>query len=241
MSARIFIRNDDACQLDKRFLYFFDLARDMGLPVIHAVIPGKIDKDCIRFLNRAKERTPRLLDIVQHGWVHADYSLDPRTKYEFGASRSYQSQQEDICFGLKKMRSAFGQNFTPAFVPPFCGYDQRTWKILVEEGFHIFSAGTRKSGKRSGMVELPAILSTTCYDNPAKVFINKATDIVQGLIRSAHRIAVAGVVTHHADFTTAASRKDLARLFKFIVALRERKKWQVYLFSDLLSKAKIKS
>ena len=44
--------------------------------------------------------------------------------------------------GLKKMRLAFGEYFTPAFVPPYHGYDERTLQVLHEEGFQVFSAGS---------------------------------------------------------------------------------------------------
>ena len=57
----------------ERFRFLFDMAVKRGIPVVHAVIPGKIDRGAIRFLRRAKEKTPQLLDIVQHGWMHANH------------------------------------------------------------------------------------------------------------------------------------------------------------------------
>ena len=72
MSARLFIRNDDVWTLDREFRFFFDLAIDRGIPVVYAVIPGKMDQGLIRFLCRAKEKTPQLLDIVQHGWIQCE-------------------------------------------------------------------------------------------------------------------------------------------------------------------------
>ncbi len=241
MSARIFIRNDDVYRLDKEFRYFFDAAIDQAIPVVHAVIPGKMDEDLVRFLCEAKEKTPHLVDIVQHGWMHTNHSPEEGKKYEFGAVRSFQSQREDIRQGLELMRSAFGKYFTCAFVPPYHGYNQQTLTVIKEEKFQIFSAGNRKPEKISGAFELPATISMTSYGNPKKVAIRKATDVVEQLVKNTHWTPISGVVTHHADFTAPASRKELTRLFKLIAALREQKKWQVYLFSDLLSKAKIKS
>ena len=55
-------------------------------------------------------------------------------------------RREDIRQGLKKMRQAFGKHFTPAFVPPYHGYDERTLQVLHEEGFQVFSAGTARQG-----------------------------------------------------------------------------------------------
>ena len=40
---------------------------------------GRWTKSLSGFLCRAKEKTPQLLDIVQHGWVHANHSLEAGT------------------------------------------------------------------------------------------------------------------------------------------------------------------
>ena len=235
VSARLFIRDDDVWTSDKNFRFFFDLAIDRSLPVVYAVIPGKMDKGLIRFLRRAKEKTPHLLDIVQHGWVHANHAANGETKYEFGTARSLKSQHEDIQQGVKHMSLAFGDHLTPAFVPPYHGYDERTLQVLDEEGFQIFSAGTRRSAVKKRFFEIPAQVSFSRYDQ-GKTSIHKAIDVIGFLVKGIDRRPISGVVTHHADFTTTASRKELTRFFDLIQALRNRKEWQVLLFSDLWRK-----
>jgi peptidoglycan/xylan/chitin deacetylase (PgdA/CDA1 family) len=232
MSARFFIRNDDVWRLDQRFRFFFDMAMEHDLPVVHAVIPGKMDKSLIRFLCRAKEKTPRSLDIVQHGWVHADHGADAGIKYEFGPLRAYGAQREDIQQGQKKMRLAFGENFTPAFVPPYHGYDERTLRVLHEEGFRIFSAGTPRPGLKKRFMELPAQISFSRYEGD-RTGIHQARDVIGILARGIHRRALSGVVTHHADFSTVAARRELKRFFDSAAALRDKKEWRILLFSDI--------
>ncbi len=237
MSARLFIRNDDVWTLDREFRFFFDLAIDHDLPVIHAVIPGKMDQGLIRFLCRAKEKMPQLLDIVQHGWVHANHSVDAGLKYEFGPSRDYGSQHMDIQQGLKKMQLAFGKNFTPAFVPPYHGYDERTLQVLHEEGFQIFSARSRQAEKSKRFIEIPAQVSFSRYEE-GRTSIHNARDVVGILARGIHRRPLSGVLTHHADFATVAFRKELIRFFDCITALEAKEGWRVLLFSDILSQSK---
>ena len=232
-NARLFIRNDDVWTLDSSFRFFFDQVIDRNLPVIYAVIPGKMEKGLIRFLCRAKERKPHLLDIVQHGWMHMNHSTSDVVKYEFGASRSLKLQRENIQQGLTRMHLAFGDYFTPAFVPPFHGYNERTLRILQEEGFQAFSAGSRKLKKASGLIELPAKISFSRYDKGG-ISTNTATDVVEMLIKDIYRSPLSGIVTHHADFITAAFRKELTRFFDLIETLRTRKELRVLLFSDLL-------
>ncbi len=234
-SAHLFIRDDDVWTLDREFRCFFDLAIEREIPVVYAVIPGKMDKALIRFLNRAKEKTPQLLDLVQHGLSHANHSPQKEMKYEFGASRSVECQREDIRQGLQKMRQAFGKNFTSAFVPPYHGYDERTLKILAEEGFTMFSAGIRRLTGKRDFVNLPAQVSFSRYDQ-GKTGIYRAVDVIGSLAQGIYRRPLSGVVTHHADFKTAAARKELERFFNFIDALRGRNQWQVMLFSGLKRK-----
>lgn len=231
-NARLFIRNDDVWMLDPSFRFFFDQAISRNLPIIYAVIPGKMEKGLIRFLRRAKERKPHLLDIVQHGWLHVDHSTGDVEKYEFGASRSLKLQRENIQQGVRKMCLAFGDGFTPAFVPPFHGYDERTLRILQEEGFQIFSAGNSKLKKESGLLELPANISFSRYGK-GRVSTNTAMDVVEMLIKDICRVPLSGIVTHHVDFITAVSRKELTRFFDLIETLRSRKKLRVLLFSEL--------
>jgi hypothetical protein len=233
LSARFFIRNDDVWTMDREFRFFFDLAKDRGLPVVYAVIPGKMDGGLIRFLCRAKEKTPQLLDIVQHGWIHANHSVDAGTKYEFGALRSLKSQREDIRQGLKKMRLAFGEHFTPAFVPPYHGYDERTIRLIEELGFKIFSAGTPRAEIKRRFIEIPAQVSFSRYEQ-GRMRIPKAGDVVGILVRGIGRRSLSGVLTHHADFATAALRKELIRFFDCIAALKTKEGCRVLLFSDIV-------
>lgn len=234
-NSRLFIRNDDVWTLDAPFRFFFDQAIDRSLPVIYAVIPGKMEKGLIRFLCRAKEKTPHLLDIVQHGWLHVNHSTDDTVKYEFGSSMPSDAQRENVQQGLKKMSLAFGDHFTSVFVPPFHGYDEGTLRILQEEGFQAFSAGNSRLKKESGLIEFPAKISFSRYDK-GKASVNTAKDMVDMLMRDIFCAPLSGVLTHHADFKTAASRKELTRFLNLIKTLTSREELRVLLFSDLLRK-----
>ncbi|MBF0504771.1 MAG: DUF2334 domain-containing protein [Candidatus Omnitrophica bacterium] len=229
----IFIRNDDVWTMDRPFRFFFQQASKRSIPVVYAVIPGKMEPGLVRFLCRAKERTPKLLDIVQHGWVHANHSAVAGKKYEFGISRSLKAQREDIRLGQKKMRQAFGKLFTPAFVPPYHGYDERTFRVLHEEGFQIFSAGRRSFQKEKRFIEMPAQVPFSRYDQSQRS-VHSARDILETLARRIYRRPLSGVLMHHVDFATPALRRELTRFFDCIKALEIREGWRVLLFSEYL-------
>lgn len=236
MGQCLFIRNDDVWTLDQSFKFFFDAAIERRVPVIHAVIPGRMDKGLIEFLRRAKEKSPQLLDIVQHGWMHTNHSKTQREKYEFGASRSMRSQREDIERGSKLMRQAFGNQFTTAFVPPFHGFDNRTFKALEEKEFLAFSAGNHGIVEKSKLLELPAHISFTVYEKDGSISLCTPKDMIETLIKNFCCQPLTGIVTHHEDFKTVESRKKLLRFFDLIDILRKKNETRVFLFSDLLSK-----
>ena len=233
MSARLFIRNDDVWTLDREFRFFFDLALDYCLPVVHAVIPGLMDQGLVRFLRKAKEKKPHLLDIVQHGWVHENHAPEGKAPCEFGALRAYESQREDIRKGLVKMREAFGEYFTPAFVPPYHGYDENTLRVLHEEGIHLFSAGARRKAHHQGVLNIPGSVSFTRYEKDGTKAILDAGEMARALLMSVGRRPLCGIWTHHMDFYGAANQRELTRFFKLIASLKEKKSWRVVLFSDI--------
>ena len=49
----------------------------------------------------------------------------------------------------------------------------------------------------------------------------------------AGRASLSGVLTHHADFATASSRKELTKFMDYLKVLTVKKDWRILLFSDL--------
>ena len=171
---------------------------------------------------------------MQHGWLHTNHSIKIGKKYEFGTSRPHASQQEDIQLGLKRMLLAFGECFTPAFVPPYHGYDARTLKVLHKEGFKVFSAGERRGEVDQSLIELPAQVAFTRYENN-EASIRTARGVMGDVALSVGQRALTGVLTHHADFSSTADRRELKLFFKYVAGLKVKEGWRVLLFSDVLS------
>ncbi len=230
--AYLFIRNDDVCSLTSSFQFFFEQMLGRELPVVYAVIPGKMEKSLVHFIRRAKERYPHLLDIVQHGWMHTNYSSDRKQKYEFGMARDFETQRQDIQKGKQLMDKAFGDYFTKAFVPPFHGYDQQTIKALTVENFSMFSAGTYDLAEPLSLKYLPAMTSFSQYGK-GTVKIYSAKEVLRQWIRNMTKNSLSGIVTHHEDFNTHYARKEMARFFNLIEKRMRQGKLQIFLFSDL--------
>jgi len=219
MNKFIFVRDDDVWRLSRSFRTFFDYCFDRDIPVVYAVIPAKMQPGLVRFLRKRKKEKPMMLDIVQHGWRHADHRLKNeaalgRGKYEFGPSRSYLVQRHDILEGRSKMVEAFGDDFTDAFVPPFHGYDKATLRIVEECGFGMFSARKKEIFPQGRVLPLSIDISIPAGDQAFDLrwFMGILWKCMKGPGR------VVGVLSHHEKLGNVRLRQDA---FTFLSALRK--------------------
>jgi len=234
MKKYLFIRDDDVYKYDEKFLNVFNLFKKHKIPVIYGVVPKLIEKKLANFLNKEKKRNPHLLDIVQHGWSHKNYSKDTKNKYEFGPSRSYFQQKQDIKRGYLKMRRLFGKNFTPAFIPPYHGYNSTTLEIINELKIPIFSADEISKVKNKCFIDLPARLSLNKYSKTGKPLFIDAISMIKLFIVYLKRYKnLLGLIFHHSSIK---SNKNFYEMKKFVSFMKNLKKEniKIILFSDLL-------
>jgi hypothetical protein len=100
-----------------------------------AVEPANLTLEMVQYLRETKNSDPGLVEIVQHGWSHAEHD-----RGEFGGNRGYPEQLDDICRGLTIMRARFGEAFFPAFTFPFGQYNEHTIHVLNELGYRVLSS-----------------------------------------------------------------------------------------------------
>jgi|CXWL01.1.fsa_nt_gi hypothetical protein len=237
MSKFLFIRNDDVWNLDPFFRDFFDFMLNWKIPVVYGVIPAILQEDAALFLLRAKEKSPKLLDIVQHGYAHHNYAAAGEHKYEFGSARSYAEQLNDIASGMKIMRRWFGELVTPGFIPPYHAYNAKTIDAIeaLEIPLHSARLKVPRSGKKF-------------IDLPAQIWANEADENgvpspldFQGLSRDLASVLASGPITgmvfRHHMMTGPRDKDVLMALMRLVLQQRTTGKIRTVLFSDLLSVA----
>jgi hypothetical protein len=131
----VFFRNDDVNALDDTFKEFFEIFIARSIPLVLAVEPANLTTEMVHYLLKAQAAGPGLIEIVQHGWSHAAYD-----RGEFGGSRGYADQLDDICRGLNVMRTTFSEAFFPAFSFPFGLYNEHSIQVLSELGYLVLSS-----------------------------------------------------------------------------------------------------
>lgn len=107
-------RDDDAVHPTPALDRLLDLAQKHAIPLALAVIPA----DAQRALARRIADQP-LVTVLQHGWRHARHNPPEAKKAEFGDHRPIDLMMAEIDAGTDRLRSLFGKQRMPVFVPPW--------------------------------------------------------------------------------------------------------------------------
>lgn len=210
----VFFRDDDAAEDRPALRRLLTLFESKRVPINLEVIPGLLTDDGTRMLREAVARHPELIGINQHGWCHENHETTGR-KCEFGPSRDYERQMEDIRTGRRLLEERFGSAFFPVFTPPWNRCTETTHRVLIELGFRAISDIRTKSESRvSGIDRIPATLDIIDWKmardlRPVAVLLRELADqiIARGTI---------GILLHHQVMSDAAF-DFIARLLDKIV------------------------
>ena len=173
-----------------------------------------------------------MLDIIQHGWSHTNHGKGIGLKFEFGKTRSACQQKKDIVRGYQKMFKLFGLNFTPAFVPPYHGYDQTTLSLINKLNIPLFSAGRPSGYKYMKFKEFPTPFSLNDHDKDGRyVFLG-----TRALIKKFPKILLGpgkfiGILFHHYTLRQGEDFTELENLLSYLNTLHKNKSIKFLLFS----------
>lgn len=230
----VFLRDDDIGTDDGIFFELASFYSERHIPVVYGVIPDRLELRMISVLRKAKKIDPGLVDIVQHGFRHINYAAPKLAKYEFGARRTYAQQLQDIKSGLGIMRNIFSEDFTPAFIPPYHGYNQDTLKIIQELGFSIFSAGQLAALSGKAFLDLPARVSLNEFQPDGSSRVLNVQEMMATFRRVFVTGGVIGIVFHHHLIKTSADMRAMKDFFRSLVRWRDEEKIRFGLFSDFI-------
>lgn len=230
-----FIRDDDVWEYSNGFLSVFELLEKNEIPVVLGVIPAKVDKKTVDFLNAKKEKGSYQFDIVQHGWNHRNHNTAKKNKYEFGSLRNYRQQKTDILKGRNKMNRLFGKNFTPAFIPPYHGYDDNTLRIINELKIPLFSAGKKVHLQKKNFLDLPARISLNNYDKDGNPIQTEAGELIKKFSAAILKGTLSGMVFHHHAIQNKVQLTHFAVFIKFLKKAERKNAVKIISLKRLLS------
>lgn len=110
--ATFWWRDDDAVADSAALQRLLEITQDVPLSI--AVVP----RDAQPSLQQAV-RDIETLDILQHGYAHANHAPAGEKKAELGDHRPHPEILEELAGGFQKLRQLFGNQFKPVMVPPW--------------------------------------------------------------------------------------------------------------------------
>jgi len=192
---KIFLRDDDSDEDSEPLRHLLDISLSRHVPLSLAVIPGALTDSAIWLFKDHKRAAPTLLEIHQHGWLHINHEKEGR-KCEFGPSRSYQQQWDDIAQGKAIMEQAFPMRFFPAFTPPWNRCTAETFKVLDDLRFHVLSKDQGNSRVRGYQFQEVSI-TLDLYRWKGGATMKEPEEIVNALRSQMREGNTVGLLLHH--------------------------------------------
>ena len=203
-TLQLFLRDDDVDEDEDSLKHLLDLALARGVPMNLEIIPGRLTPACTAILKNALRAGHTLLSLNQHGWMHSNHEVEGR-KCEFGASRSFTQQLDDIARGKAILESTFEDLFYPAFTPPWNRCTKDTYQALDELGFQVLSKDLGKERvTEHRFTEVSTTLDLYTWKEGARM--KSPDEIVHALIGQLKELPVVGLLLHHKVMTGEAFR-----------------------------------
>ena len=191
----IFLRDDDIDEDEETLRHLLDIALSRNTPINLQIIPEKFTEAGVRVLKNFNRVNPDLVSINQHGYTHLNHEKKGR-KCEFGPSRNFQEQFDDISKGKAILESIFPMRFFPVFTPPWNRCTPDTFKVLEELGFHLLSKDVGKH-PITGYSFTEISTSLDLYTWKGGAAMKSPEDIVQLLLQQIEKLPVIGILLHH--------------------------------------------
>jgi hypothetical protein len=190
-----FFRDDDAGWEDARLFELIDLFADHRVPLDIAVIPKALSRRTAARLRRLVEAGSKSISVHQHGYEHINHEREGR-KNEFGPSRSWHEQLDDIKAGQSLLLDLLGPITDPIFTPPWNRCTDITAVCLWETGFKYLSRDkTASPVDAPGLQEISISVDWFAHRNGFRLTTDELGSLFTTAVRNQPAV---GVMFHHA-------------------------------------------
>ncbi|MEQ1529133.1 MAG: hypothetical protein ABL925_07440 [Methylococcales bacterium] len=205
--TEVFFRDDDAGWADDRLYALLDCFGKQAIPLDLALIPQALTQPLADALLQRRQCSPATLGLHQHGYSHSNHETSAR-KCEFGPSRNYAHQYQDLWLGKARLEAMLGPVPDKIFTPPWNRCTTETANCLIDLGFQALSRDmTATALHLNNLAELPVGIDWCgIRAKNAKPWSALADAISQRLFKASTNAI--GIMLHHAVMDT----EDLAHL-----------------------------
>ncbi len=152
--AELWWRDDDASDVTPSLDRLVELARDTGTPLALAVVPAQATA---ALADRLADEP--LVDVLQHGYAHANHALGPEKNIELGTQRPAMMTLGELATGWMALERLFGARALPVMVPPW----NRIAPVLVPTLPEIGYRGLSTFGPRTRVHPVRGLLQVNTH------------------------------------------------------------------------------
>ncbi|KIC41152.1 polysaccharide deacetylase [Ruegeria sp. ANG-R] len=200
LTLPVWWRDDDAIAVTPQLKQLTALSGELGLPVHLAVIPRDVEASLAEYVSDQSALVP-----VVHGWAHQNHAPVNEKKAEFRLHRPIEALIADAEAGLTRLRTLFGDQLRPVFVPPWNRIDTEVTAHLPKLGYRILSTATpRKTPDAApGIAQVNTHLDpidwhgTRSLVEPRKLITQTVQLLQDRRTGRADNTEAFGVLTHH--------------------------------------------
>jgi hypothetical protein len=195
ITARLWLRDDDAVEPSPALDRFAELTSEFRIPAVLAIIPAKTGRPLADWLGGTPQLTPAI-----HGWSHANHAPAGEKKQELGLHRGREPVLTELGKALLTMTALHGDRLLAMLVPPWNRIDASLIPDLRPLGYEFLSTFGEPAHEHPGLpvinsqIDLIDFRGTRrCHDHSLL-----ARMIADELARSrlVRRSAV-GILSHH--------------------------------------------
>ena len=227
--VEIFFRDDDVDEDEEFLRRLLRIFTSRKIPLILGVIPARLTALATALLLEKQRDFPGLIELTQHGWQHVNHEVSER-KCEFGSSRNFAEQLADIQRGQMRMNEVFGEQWFPAFIPPWNRCTAQTCQVLNQLGFRVLSKlhGKLSSSPDFQGREISVTLDIFTWKNGAR--LKPAEEIFAELSNQIEHSNPIGIMLHH----KVMNDKSFAFLESLLIELSASSAIRFHTFQSLL-------
>jgi len=152
--AELWWRDDDASDVAPSLDRLVDLARDTATPLAVAVVPARATA---ALADRLADEP--LVDVLQHGYAHANHALAPEKNIELGTQRPAMMTLGELATGWMALERLFGSRALAVMVPPW----NRIAPLLVPTLPEIGYRGLSTFGPRARVHPVRGLLQVNTH------------------------------------------------------------------------------
>ncbi len=188
----ILLRADDVGMHDDLWTYQETLLQASGLPVAYAIVPLLISKTRADYVFAQAQSKKSM--VVMHGVTHENHGK--QTPHEFGSSRTFEQQANDLARGRERMNTLFGTAWNAdTFVPPWHVLNSDTTKALHDCEFKKVWLSVNERDQALGTLE--GRYADVLLQPQDAGFRTHLTELLRYIFRRHVQGGTVEIITHH--------------------------------------------